>query len=312
MTKQAEPRAEVVVVGSAAIDFTARAPRLPRRGETVLGNGFLVVPGGKGNNQAIAAARQGASTAMVACIGTDDLGDAIVALHHEEGMGTSAVERDPRHPTGVAHIMVDDAGDNLIVVVPRANHALDPALVGRHKDLVASATVVLAQLEIPLESVEAALRIARAAGATTLLNPAPARELPSRLLELVDVCMPNETEAAMLSGRPVAGPDDAAQAAAVLVARGCRAVVVTLGSQGAVCVDAHGRLDIAPFTVDAVDATAAGDAFCGTFAAALARGDSRADALRRAAAAGALATTLAGAVPSLPDAAAVDAMLAGA
>lgn len=300
---------EVVVVGSLAMDFTAIAPRLPQPGETVLGEEFLMVPGGKGANQAIAAARQGASTAMIGRIGTDALGDAVIDVLRGERIDVSSVARDAAHGTGIAQIVVGGHGENLIVVVPRANHALDAARVDAQHELIARARVLLVQLEIPLDAVAAALGHARAAGVTTILNPAPAVALPDALLALVDLCIPNETEAEALCARPVDDVDAAMEAGAALVARGARSALVTLGSRGAVYVDAARRLAVDPFPVHAVDATAAGDTFCGALAAALAAGVTIEAALRRASAAGALATTVAGASSSIPDAVAVTALV---
>jgi ribokinase len=301
--------ADVVVVGSLAMDFTTMAPRLPQPGETVLGDEFLMVPGGKGSNQAVAVARQGASTAMIGCIGGDALGDAIVEVHRAEGIDPSSLTRDAAHDTGIAQIMVDGGGENVIVVVPRANHALDAARVDAQQRLIAGAKVLLVQLEIPLDAVVAALGHARAAGVTTILNPAPAASLPDDLLAMVDICVPNETEAEVLCLRPVDDLDGAVEAGRMLLARGVGAALVTLGPRGAVYVDADRHCEVDPFRVDAVDATAAGDAFCGAFAAALAADLTVEAALRRASAAGALATTVRGASPSLPDAAAVDALV---
>jgi ribokinase len=298
---------DVAVVGSCNVDFTAWVRQLPDRGETVLGGRFAMVPGGKGENQAVAAARQGAATAMVGCVGTDVLGDHVVAALTDDGVDTTYLHRSADQPTGIAQITVDDRGDNTIVVAPLANHDLDADHVRAATELLRSARVVLAQLEIPLDAVTAALELGRAGGATTILNPAPALELPD--LSLVDVLVPNETEAAALTGEPVTNAAGARRAAAALRARGAVAVLVTLGRQGAVWVDDAHELDVGVFPVTAVDATAAGDAFCGALAAARAAQLPLETALRRAAAAGALATTVAGALPSLPTAGAVDALL---
>jgi ribokinase len=297
----------VAVVGSCNVDFTAGVRDLPQRGETVLGIRFSMVPGGKGENQAVAAARQGAATALIGCIGSDVFGDQIVAALHGDGVDTSHLTRVPDQSTGIAQIVVDERGDNAIVVAPLANHALDRARVHAASEALRTARVVLAQLETPLDAVTAAFELGRAGGATTILNPAPALELPD--LSLVDVIVPNETEAATLTGDAVADAAGAQRAAGALRARGAAAVLVTLGHQGAVWVDEHRTLDVPAFPVDALDATAAGDAFCGALAAAFATGTDLEDALRRAAAAGALATTVAGALPSLPTAAAVDHLL---
>jgi len=298
---------DVAVVGSCNVDFTARVQNFPQRGETVLGDRFTMVPGGKGENQAVAAARQGADTTLVGCIGTDVLGDLVIAALVDDGIDTAHLHRSPDQPTGIAQIVVDDRGDNTIVVAPLANHALDPARIGDASDLLRSARVVLAQLETPLDSVTAAFELGRSGGATTILNPAPALPLPD--LTLVDIIVPNETEAAALTGETVGDAAGARRAAAVLRARGAAAALVTLGDQGAVWDDGTRVIDVEPFAVAAIDATAAGDAFCGALAAALAAEAPIETALVRAAAAGALATTGAGALPSLPTAAAVNALL---
>lgn len=298
----------VVVVGSLTMDFTAVASRMPELGETVLGTTFAMLPGGKGNNQAIAAARQGVPTTMVGCIGEDELGPLVAAAVVAEGMtnALSVVEG----PTGVAHIMVDERGDNRIIMVPLANAALSPELIAEHQPHLEAAAVVLCQLEVPMPAVRAALAAGHAAGAITILNPAPAAALDDELLGLVQILIPNETEAATLTGCDTSSRDGCLAAAEQLRARGVDTVIVTRSVHGALVVDADGARDIAPFTIDAVDATAAGDAFCGAFAAGLASGAGFEAAARRGAAAGALACTVLGASASLPSRTATDALLA--
>lgn len=281
---------DVCVVGSANLDLVATGPRLPRPGETVLATAFAEHAGGKGLNQAIAACRAGARTAFVGAVGRDDAGRRLAAALDAAGVDTSHLATSEQ-PTGRALIAVDAHGENAIVVVPGAN----ADVVG---EPLPHARVVLAQLEIPLTTVVAALRTARQAGATTILNPAPAAPLDPDLLALVDVLVPNEHELAALGTT-----DD-------LLAAGVGAVVTTLGADGIRVTTPEGEWHQPPFTVSPVDTTAAGDACCGALAAALAQGESLGRAVRTAAAAGALATTRRGAVPSLPDRAAIDALLA--
>lgn len=295
-----DPAGAVAVVGSLAMDFTAFAGRFPRVGETLVGDAFTMVPGGKGGNQAIAAARQGARTSMIGCVGRDLLGDQVLDTLRADQVDTGHILRSEQTQTGVAHIVVDGAGDNAIIAVPLANTELTPAHIDACADVIAAADVLLVQLEIPIESVAHALRIATSAGTMTILNPAPARQLSDELLLDVDVVMPNETEAEILTSTSVREVADAEEAALALARRGIGEVVITLGDRGAI-YHVGGRSELVrPYDVDAVDATAAGDAFCGAFAAGIARGDTRRAALEYAAAAGALAVTVEGASSSLP------------
>ena len=300
---------DVVVVGSLSVDFTARAERLPVVGETLIGSGFATAPGGKGNNQAIASALQGVATALVGCIGADHLGDMIVEVFAELGLDATHLVRDPSVPTGIAHITVDAEGRNTIVIVPQANSRMSIERVRDDEALIGSARIVLTQLEIPVEATHAALTIGREAGSLTILNPAPAIQVDDDLLRLADICVPNEVEASELTGQKVIDRASAISAASVLRDRGCREVVVTLGERGAVYVGPDATFDVRPFKVDTVDTVAAGDAFCGALAASLALGASRVQALERASAAGALATTLPGATTSLPTAGAVESLV---
>jgi ribokinase len=298
----------VVVVGSLNTDYVVRVDHLPAEGETVTGDNYLVAAGGKGLNQAVAAARQGASVAFVGCVGGDAAGRALLTLLIDEGIDVSHVRVVPDSATGVALITVASGGANTIVVAPLANECLSPADIAAARSLISGAAVVLAQLEVPLAAVSAALAHARAAGVVTVLNPAPASgPLPADLLGAVDILIPNETEAAALTG--VAGGEEAAVA---LLRSGVPQVIVTVGGDGAVVAGETGETGVrreAPFPVRAVDSTGAGDAFCGALVAALAGGSPLSVACRRASAAGALATTVAGAVPSLPTAAMVEDLL---
>lgn len=312
------PDADVLVVGSLNADLVTRAHRLPADGETVHGTSYARLAGGKGLNQAVAAARSGARTAMLGCVGDDDNGAFLLGEASAAGVDLADVSRLDGVETGVALIMVGGDGANRIVVVAGANGHVTPSLLAgpAAADRLRSASVVLCQLETPLDGVQAALAAGRAAGAVTVLNPAPAAPLPPAVLAAVDWLIPNEFEAGLILDEPslvLASVDDALAAARRLRALGPRGVVVTLGSRGAVAVGPDGEpLVLAPFPVTAVDTTAAGDAFCGTFAAGLAAGLAPEAALRRACAAGALTATAHGAVPSIPTAADVDALVSGA
>jgi ribokinase len=287
----------VAVVGSLNLDIVVPVPRHPGPGETVLGGDGFRNPGGKGANQAVAAARLGQPTSMVGRVGRDDAGSELLEALRGSGVETSRVVPTPGAPTGIALVTVDDRGENAIVVSPGANARVTPADVEAAGGLISSARVLLLQLEIPIEAVGAA---ARAASGTVVLNPAPARSLPPSLLEAVDVLVPNRSELGVLAGAGVE-PADAEQAAALASGiPGPTAVVVTLGAEGALVVE-DGRTERVPAVpVRAVDTTAAGDAFCGSLADALVRGEPVAEAARWAVRAAAVACTRPGAQASLP------------
>jgi len=301
---------EVVVVGSLTMDLTADSDRLPGAGETVLGYQFAMVPGGKGNNQAIASARQGASTAMVGRIGRDAFGGRVLEQLSADGVDATWVERDLQLATGIAHIRVDREGQNSIIMVWTANARMDESGAEKVGPVIAEARLLLTQWEVPVPATRAALRIAWEYGVTTILNPAPAVAIDAETLSLVDVCVPNEFEARAMTGEDATSLEGAIRAARKLLALGGGSVIVTTGDRGAVYVDSDEVLEIGTIHVDTVDTVAAGDAFCGGLAASLARGDSKEHALVRATAAGALATTVAGATTSLPTREAVEALLA--
>jgi ribokinase len=283
----------IVVIGSYNRDTVLRVPRFPSPGETLAAHGMDRFHGGKGSNQAVAAARAGAAVAMLAAIGADAAGQGARDLWVVEGIDARLVTLAPALPTGEAVILVDDAGENEIVILPGANGALAAPAAGAFD----GAALVVAQLETPVATTEAAFTTARQAGAITLLNAAPARALPDGLLGATDLLIVNETEAAALAGRQ----GSPAALAAALAPRFRRGVVVTAGAAGAVWAGGGGapvRLPAPAVTV--VDSTGAGDAFIGAFAAALAEGLDETSAMRRGVVAGALACGRAGAVPSLP------------
>jgi ribokinase len=302
----------VCVIGSANLDFTVRVPHLPRPGETVSGGTLTVSPGGKGANQAVAARRLGAGVRFLTLVGADATGDRLAQALREAGLDPADVQRTTEATTGVALIAVDAEGRNQIAVAPGANHRLDVARVAPHVAVLDWADVVLLQLETPLETVRWALTEARRRGKTTVLNPAPARvlPLPADLLTLLDYVTPNESEAGLLTGRDVAGPEGAARAGEALRATGVGSAVVTVGAAGCVWARAGGCIHVPGFPVVPVDTVGAGDAFNGALAALLAAGASPEEALTVANAAGALACTRPGAVDALPDRPEVMALLA--
>ena len=278
-----EPIFDVVVVGSANLDLVANLDHLPIPGETLIALGYAEYPGGKGVNQAVACARMGAKTAFVGCVGNDDAGTLLRSVLEGEGIDTSHL-RTVSVPTGRAFINVDSHGENEIVVVAGAN-----AHVGKEdKFFIPHSRVVLAQLEVPLETIEVAFAQARNNGAVSVLNPAPARDIPASLLSLANFVVPNETESAAIGGTQH------------LLGLGVATVVTTLGADGASIDTTSSTIHISPYKVTPIDTVGAGDAFIGATCAELSRGASIEDAARMGAIAGALATTVKGAVPSLP------------
>ncbi len=285
---------DVAVIGSVNLDLVATTARLPGPGETVSGTAYAEHAGGKGLNQAVAAARSGAVVAMVGAVGDDDAGRRLRSIAADEGIDVEAIAIIAGSPTGRALITVDAGAENTIVVIPGANSLV-------RADAVPDARVVIAQLEVPIDEVLAAFRCARASGARTILNPAPAQPLPDELVALCDLIVPNEHELELIGGVDS------------LLDRGVGIVVTTRGARGVtttVRTDTSSTERHQPaFPVTPVDTTGAGDAFCGSLAARLAAGDELEPAIRYAAAAGALATTIDGAVPSLPHARDVAALL---
>lgn len=292
--------AKVVVVGSLNMDLVTRASRLPRAGETLIGQTFSTVPGGKGANQAVASARLGAEVAMIGCVGTDAYGTELRDALLVEGIDCQAVSR-VDGSSGVALIVVDDNSQNAIVIVAGSNGELTPASLQAYDAVLQAAEVVVCQLEVPMETVGFTLKRGRELGKTVILNPAPASApLPAEWYASIDYLIPNESEATALSGVTVDSLDSAKLAATHLIKAGAGKVIITLGSQGALFTDGLTFEHLPAPKVKAVDTTAAGDTFVGGFAAALAGGKSEAEAIRFGQVAAALSVTRAGAQPSIP------------
>ena len=293
---------KVVVVGSFMMDLVIKAVRRPQKGETLIGQQFGMFGGGKGNNQAIAAARLGGEVAMVGRLGRDSFGDSLMEALVEEGIEVGFVVRDSEAGTGVASPVIDADGDNSIIIVPRANMRLSAADVERAASVISDSDVLLLQLEVPISASQRAAEIAKSSGTKVILNPAPARDLPDSFLSQVDILTPNQVEAEFLSGEKVSDAGGAERAARILLDRGVSAVILTLGDSGALLFRREMSTRIPAYTVNVVDTTAAGDAFCGALSIALARGEALEDAVVFANAAGALAVTALGAAPSMPTA----------
>jgi len=300
---------KIVVIGSANTDMIVRTVRLPKHGETVLGDNFIQARGGKGANQAIAAARLGADVTFVARLGRDHFGQDAINAYEKDGINTKYIVWDEEASTGVALIVIDKEGEDIICVAPGANGKLSPEDVSKAEEAIKSANCVLLQLEIPLKTVEFAIKLASKYHVRVVLNPAPMAKLSEDLLEMVDVLTPNETEAALLTGNYASHPRDLA----FLVKRkfNIKNVIVTMGKEGAAISSEQSpcAIQVPSYPVEAVDATGAGDAFNGGLVVALAQGKNLGDAVRYANAVGGLATTSAGAQSSLPTAMEVDAFL---
>jgi len=300
----------IIIFGSINMDLVARTPSLPVPGETLLGYSFATVPGGKGANQAVAVARLDVPTVMVGRVGSDEFGQTLLTKLQVAGVDTSDVWVDDATPSGVAMIAVDDRSENQIIVIPGANGQVGEINVDRVIQRLPGAAALLLQFEIPLPAVVAAAKAAHQAGVRVILDPAPARsDIPAALYSFVDIITPNAVEAAQLVGFPVNDPKTAAQAATVLQQRGVKTVVVKLGANGVFCATPEESFFVAAFPVEAVDTVAAGDAFNGGMAVALAEDLSIQQAITWGAATGALSATKAGAQSSLPDRATVEAFL---
>lgn len=300
----------ILVFGSINMDLTTYVPHLPAPGETLLGHSFMTVPGGKGANQAAAAARLGASVKLIGRIGDDGFGREIALALRAEGIDTAHMDIDTQHPTGLAVISVDDAAENTIIVIPGANGALDRTDVQRCIPLLEKAKVLLLQLETPIEVNMAVAEAAKERGVTVILDPAPATNIPMKFYPLLDYITPNETETRTLTGVWPSTTAEAERAAAELLKRGAKAVIIKMGSRGVYYTDGTHSDPVRPYPVMAVDTVAAGDAFNGGLAVALSEGCSLVEAVRWGAAAGALAVTRTGAMPSMPYRNEVEALMA--
>ncbi len=291
---------KIVVVGSSNTDMIVKVPRIPKPGETILGGKFSTAAGGKGANQAVAAARAGGDVTFIARVGDDMFGQQAYSGFKEDQINVGYVKTDKVEPSGVALIFVDEKGENSIAVASGANAALSPEDVNEAAELIQSADILLMQLETPLETVRRAAEIAKEAGVKVILNPAPAMKLDDSFLSNLTIITPNESEAELLTGISVTDVESAERAAIALLERGLEVVIITLGSKGALIKTKEKKHLIAGFKVDAVDATAAGDVFNGSLAVAIAEGKSQEDAVRFANAAAALSVTKLGAQPSIP------------
>lgn len=300
----------IIVFGSINLDLVATAPRLPVPGETLLGEDFFKIPGGKGANQAVALARLGIPTQMVGRVGAHSFGAELISNLQAAGVETDNIFVDESVSSGVAIITVSHTGENQIIVIPGANGRVNQEDVNRLSHLLPTAKALLLQLEIPITAVVAAAIAAQSANIKVILDPAPAQSnLPKELYPLVDIITPNEVEAGQLVGFAVDGEETATKAAQVLLQRGVKSAIVKLGAKGVVCATAEETFFVPAFPVHAVDTVAAGDAFNGGLAAALYAGLSLHQAVVWGAAAGALAATKLGAQTSLPDKLTFDAFL---
>jgi ribokinase len=301
---------DILVIGSSNTDMIVQTPHIPRPGETVLGGTFNTAAGGKGANQAVACARAGGKVTFVARVGRDMFGEQALQGFRQDGIDVTYVKQDDTAPSGVAMIMVDEQGENSIAVASGANNNLGPADLEAAREAFQTADTVLMQLETPLETVEAAARMAHEQGIRVILNPAPACTLSDALLQNVSILTPNETEAELLTGITVQDEASAQKAAEVLIGKGVKTVILTLGAAGAYLHTDTFRGMIPSYPVEPVDTTAAGDTFNGVLAVALAEGRSLEQAVTFANAAAALSVTKLGAQPSAPDRENVEAFLA--
>jgi ribokinase len=291
----------IVIVGSLNMDLVVRCPHIPQPGETVIGGELNSIPGGKGANQAVAAARLGAQVDMVGRLGNDSFADRLLENLESAGVSTDHVRRDVEVATGVALIVVDDQGENSIVVASGANMRMTTKDIASAKEAISTADVLLLQLEVPLDVVTRAAQIAKDHQVTVILNPAPAKPLPDELLKLVDVLVPNESETALLTGLVTDSQAELTKAAGELLNFGINSVVITLGGRGAMLAKPDRQEVYEAFNVQPVDTTAAGDAFSASLAVAIGRGESLPNAIRWANSAGALTTLRFGAQTSLPS-----------
>ncbi len=293
-------RPKIVVIGSSNTDMICRVPHIPKPGETVLGGDFFTVQGGKGANQAVAAARAGGDVTFIACVGNDLFGKQAIESYKVEGIDTSCIEIVDNVPTGVALINVADSGENSIAVAPGANAKLTPEITDKYRDVILSANIILMQLEIPVETVFHVARMVHAANIPVVLNPAPAREIDTEILPMLACITPNEHEALLVSGL---FPPDAklvSEMAAEIQRKGVKSVIITLGSEGVLYREGATEEKVPGIPVKAVDTTAAGDTFNGYLVVELAKGKTLREAITIANKAAAISVTRMGAQPSIP------------
>ena len=291
----------IAVFGSINLDLVVRAARLPKPGETLSGHAFQTIPGGKGANQAVACARLGAKTIMVGRVGEDEFGGRLKNELGTAGVDHSNVKFDPTVSSGVAVIAVDDTAENMILVVPGANGKVNDEDLQRLESVLSQSEILLLQLEIPLQIVVAAAKLAKKMGVKVILDPAPAQPLPEEIYPVLDIITPNETEAETLVGIPVKTIEDASRAAQVLKSRGAQNVIIKMGSRGAFASLEEKEEFFASFPVEAVDTVAAGDAFNGALAVGLSEDNTIEEAIRWGLAGGAFSVTKEGAQPAMPD-----------
>ncbi|HUT63941.1 MAG TPA: ribokinase [Anaerolineae bacterium] len=290
----------IVVIGSSNTDMIIKMSRIPKPGETVLGGEFSIAAGGKGANQAVSAARAGGKVVFIARVGEDMFGEQAVKGFVQDGIDTENIVRDKNAPSGVALIFVDKDGENSIAVASGANANLSPADIAASRNVIASASIILMQLEIPIETVKAVIEIAREHEAKLILNPAPAQPLGDEILRHISIITPNESEAELLTGIKVMDEQGAERAADALLAKGIQTVLITLGARGVYVADSDFKGIIPGFSVNAEDTTAAGDVFNGVLAVSLAENKSLIEAVRFSNAAAALSVTKLGAQTSAP------------
>jgi ribokinase len=289
---------KILVIGSLNADLVVRASRFPSPGETIQGENLVTIPGGKGANQAVAAARLGAHVAMIGRVGSDAFGSTLIDNLDQNRVDTHGIIKDDSTATGAAVIIVDSYGQNSIVLSPGANVRLNVSDI--NADTFAGSSLLLLQFEIPIETVVYSAKQAKEKGLTVLLNPAPARSLSDDLIRVVDYIVPNETELGLLTGKPIGDFDSVEAAGRTLLSRGAKNIIVTLGEKGALILNKEGIKLIPAFNVKVLDTTAAGDAFIGGMSVGLMNGKSLGDAVQYGCACGALAVTKFGAQPSLP------------